>query len=61
MVDKSLETERDLTLEFSLADHRDSPDNNNINCETAKHENVLADLIEKKKVADLSEKVIIAV
>lgn len=53
MVDKSLGTDRDLTLEF-LVD-QDSPNNNNF--EISKHDNVLVDLIEQKKAADLTEKV----
>jgi hypothetical protein len=52
MIDKSLETERDLvTLDF-LVD-QDSPNNN---FDMTKRDHVLVDLIEKKK-ADLAEKV----
>ncbi|KAG5671112.1 hypothetical protein PVAND_001326 [Polypedilum vanderplanki] len=53
MIDKSLETERDLvTLDF-LVD-QDSPNNNNF--DITKRDHVLVDLIEKKK-ADLAEKI----
>lgn len=52
MVDKNLETDRDLTLEFELDD--ESP---NKMFDTTKHENVLIDLIEQKRAADLSDKV----
>jgi hypothetical protein len=49
MVDKNLETDREVTLEYEAVD--DS------NFEIAKHENVLIDLIEQKRAADMSEKV----
>jgi hypothetical protein len=49
MVDKNLETDREVTLEYEGVD--DS------NFEIAKHENVLIDLIEQKRAADMSEKV----
>lgn len=53
MSDKMVMTERDLTLEF-LVDQDPAS-----NFETVKQETtVLADLIEKKKAADLAEKVI---
>jgi hypothetical protein len=52
MVDKNLETDRDLTLEYEL--EVETPNNN---FEIAKHENVLIDLIEQKRAADLSDKV----
>ena len=47
MVDKSLETDRHLTLEFEM-DHTDVPNNNNL----------LDNLIEQKKAADMTDKVI---
>lgn len=53
MVDKNLETDRDLlTLEYEL-DPLGSPHNN---FEIGKHENVLIDLIEQKRAADLTDK-----
>lgn len=59
MVDKSLETDRDLTLEFEM-DH-DAPNNNNNvgNFELTgnKHANILDDLLEQKKAADRADKV----
>lgn len=54
MVDKSLETDRDLTLEFEM-DH-DAP-NNNFELTGNKHENILDDLLEQKKAADMADKV----
>ena len=52
MIDKMIMTERDLTLEFLVEQDPAS------NFETVKQETtVLADLIEKKKAADLAEKV----
>lgn len=50
MNDKMVMTERDLTLEFIV-------DQDPINFDTVKQENILAELIEKRKTADLSEKV----
>lgn len=52
MVDKNLETDRELTLDFEL--EIGSPHNN---FEIGKHENVLIDLIEEKRAADLADKV----
>ena len=49
MVDKNLETDREVTLEYENID-----DNN---FEIPKHENVLIDLIEQKRAADMSDKV----
>lgn len=59
MVDKSLETEREITLEFDM----DIPNNNivNNNFETnatdGKHDKILDNLLEEKKAADLADKV----
>lgn len=50
MVDKNLETDREVTLEYV--------DIEETNFEIAKHENVLIDLIEQKRAADMSDKVI---
>ena len=50
MVDKNLETDREVTLEYVDIE-------NDNNFEIAKHENVLIDLIEQKRAADLSDKV----
>lgn len=50
MVDKILETDREVTLEYV-----DIEGDNNF--EIAKHENVLIDLIEQKRAADMSDKV----
>lgn len=55
MTDKMIMTDRDLTLEFFVDQ---DPLVNNF--ETIKNEKVLADLIEKKKEADMSDKVMIA-
>jgi hypothetical protein len=57
MIDKSLETDRDLTLEFEM-DH-DAPNNNvnNFDLTGNKHENILDDLLEQKKAADKVDKV----
>lgn len=52
MVDKNLETDRELMLDFVGVENIDDS-----NFEISKHENVLIDLIEQKKAADLSEKV----
>lgn len=51
MVDKILETDRELTLDYEL--DIGSPNNN---FEIGNHENVLIDLIEQKRAADLSDK-----
>lgn len=50
MVDKNLETDREVTLEYVDIE-------NDTNFEISKHENVLIDLIEQKRAADLSDKV----
>lgn len=53
MVDKSLETDRDLTLEFEL----DVP-NNNFEIGTIDgNKNIMDDLIEQKRAADTADKV----
>lgn len=52
MVDKNLETDRELTTDFEL---EMEPPNNNF--EISKHENVLIDLIEQKRAADRTDKV----
>lgn len=56
MVDKSLETDRHLTLEFEMDHH----DNNNFetNITDIKRDNLLDNLIEQKKAADMNDKVI---
>lgn len=51
MVDKSLETDRDLTLDFEM--DQDAP-NNNLDM---KHETILDDLREQKKAADMADKI----
>jgi hypothetical protein len=50
MVDKNLETDREVTLEYVDIE-------GDTNFEIAKHENVLIDLIEQKRAADMSDKV----
>lgn len=55
MVDKSLETDRDLTLEFEMSD---APNNNHFDVTGNKHETILDDLIEQKKAADMADKVL---
>lgn len=56
MVDKSLETDRHLTLEFEM-DHTDVPNNNNNFEADIKRDNLLDNLIEQKKAADMTDKV----
>jgi len=57
MIDKGLETDREVTLDFSLDIELPSSNNNQSNYENAKHENILIDLIEQKRAADLAEKI----
>lgn len=58
MVDKSLETDRHLTLEFEM-DQQDVPNNNTFetNITDIKRDNLLDNLIEQKKAADMADKV----
>lgn len=52
MVDKNLETDREVTTDYAL---EIDPPNNNF--EISKHDNVLIDLIEQKRAADRTDKV----